>query len=140
MGRLRFMTAMLGAMAWCVPVAAHASGHVPVPSSSQEFTSHEACRAMLQEAYDADRKQIAPMKRASNGDTHEVALETKGVESIGPQRARYEATVWFDNGRFDNKLQATETSHTFERHLRECWGKTLRVSGENGFTMSTWDP
>ena len=70
----------------------------------------------------------------------EVTLDTKGIESLGPSHARYEATLWYHNGRFDSELQKTETSHTYERLLSECTDKTLQTSGENGYTLSTFDP
>lgn len=140
MRRSLLRMAVIGATALCIPAVANASGRLPIPPTTQHFRSHQACIAALQEAYEADKKQILPLKRQANGDTREISLDTKGIERLGTKRARYEATIWFHNGRFDSKFQKTETSHTFEQRLRECRGKTLRVSGENGFTLSTLDP
>ena len=140
MRRSSFRMALVGAMASCMPTLAHASGQLPVPPSTEQFKSHEACLAALEDTYAQDKKQIRPKKREANGDTREVTLDTKGIESLGPNHARYEATLWYHNGRLDSELQKTETSHTYERLLSECTDKTLQTSGENGYTLSTFDP
>ena len=140
MRRSLFCMALAGAVASSMPTLTHASGHLPVPPSTEQFKSHQACLAALQGTYAEDKKQIRAKTREANGDIREVALDTKGIESLGPRHARYEATLWYHNGRFDSELQKTETSHTYERLLSECTDKTLQTSGENGYTLSTFDP
>lgn len=141
MRRSRCRASVIAAVAAVLlPTSGYASGRLPIPASTQRFASSQACLAALEGFHEQDQRQIAPKKRAPNGDTREVDLDTKGIEHLGPDHARYEATIWYHSGRFRADFQQTETSHTFERRLRECDGKTLHISGENGFTMSTLDP
>jgi len=135
-----FRMALAGVMASSMATFTHASGQLPVPPSTEQFKSHEACFAALEDTYTEDMKQIRPKKREPNGDVREVTLDTKGIERLGPKHARYEATLWYHNGRLNSELQKTETSHTYERLLSECTDKTLQTSGENGYTLSTFDP
>ena len=64
----------------------------------------------------------------------------EGVVKIGPQAARYEATLWFHAGRADPARKQVETSHTFETRLHTCTGGLLTTEGTDGYTLSTFDP
>jgi len=131
---------MAGVAALCLPTLAHASGYIPLPPSTETFKSHSACLAALDDAYAEDRKQVVPRSVEANGDTREVGLDTKGVERAGRITARYEATVWYHNGGYRPDLQQTETSHSYEHRIRQCDGKTMKTTGDQGYTLSTFDP
>lgn len=124
------------------PAPAHASGQMPILAVSVSFKSHQACVAALEEAYAEDRKQVIPLRVEADGDRREVSLTTKGVERIGPELALYDATVWYHNGglRADLPERQIETSHSYEHRIRRCDGNTMRTSGEQGYTLSTFDP
>jgi len=124
----------------CAPMVGHASGHLPIPPTTQQFKSHEDCAAALQRLQDADQKQVAPKTTKADGATREVDLDTKGIERLGPKDVRYEATLWFHHGHLIAEPKGTETSHSFQRRLNECQDDTLHTSGEDGFTLSTFDP
>lgn len=134
------------AMGWttalCLPTLAHASGQVPIFPVTENFKSHQACVAALEAAYAEDRKQVAPLTVDANGSRRQVELITKGMERIGSKSARYDAMIWYHNGglRADLPEQQIETSHSYEHRIRQCDGRTMKTSGEQGYTLSTFDP
>jgi hypothetical protein len=133
--------AIVGATMLCLPGLAHASGQLlPLSPSTVTFRSHSACLAALEDAYTKDRRQVVPRNLEANGDTREVGLDTKGIEKIGRKTARYEATIWYANGRYRPDLQQTETSHSYRHEIRQCHGKTMKTTGDQGYTLSTFDP
>lgn len=129
---------IIGAAILSIP--AYASSRLPIPPTTQQFSSFQACVAALEGFSKEDRARVVAKTRDTNGDTREIDLDTKGIEHLAAAHARYEATIWAHYGRFDAKLGGTETSHSFEQRLRECKGSTLSISGENGFTLSTFTP
>lgn len=131
---------MVGAAALCLPALAHASGQLPLPPSTETFKSHQACLAAMEGAYADDRKQVVPRIVEANGDTREVSLDTKGIERLGRKTARYEATIWYANGRYRPDLRQTETSHSYRHQIRQCDGKAMKTTGDQGYTLSTFDP
>lgn len=138
--------AVSSAVAWasgmCLPTLAHASGQVPIFPVTENFKSHQACVAALDAAYAEDRKQVAPLTVDANGSRRQVELTTKGVERIGSRRARYDATIWYHNGglRADLPEPQIEISHSYEHRIRQCDGRTIKTSGKQGYTLSTFDP
>ncbi len=140
-------TAKLGAAlatAWAVALhlalPAEASGQLPVPPETRTFESHQACVAALDLAAAEDRQQVAPRTTDANGDTREVALETKGIERIDATTALYDSTLWFHNGKFRPELQQTETTHSYEHFLRRCDSEVMTITGDRGYTLATFDP
>lgn len=138
----RLGMAMACAVVLCPPAPAHASGQMPILGVSVSFKSHQACVAALEAAYAEDRKQVIPLRVEANGDRREVSLTTKGVERIGPELALYDATIWYHNGglRIDLPARQIETSHSYEHRVRRCDGNTMKTSGEQGYTLGTFDP
>lgn len=138
--------AVILAMGWatalCLPTPADASGQLPTLPSTESFKSHRACVAALEAAHAQDRRQVAPLTVDANGSRHQVELITKGVERIGSNSARYDATLWYHNGepRPDMPKGTVETNHTYEHRIRQCDGRTMKTSGEQGYTLSTFDP
>lgn len=121
---------------------AHASGQMPILAVPEHFASHQACVAALEAAYAEDARQVAPLTVAADGKRREVTMDSKGVERLGPQLARYDVTIWYHNGglRTDLPEPQIETSHSYEHPIRQCEGKTMKTSGNRGYTLSTFEP
>lgn len=138
----RSVIAIAGMVGLGLPALAHASGQMPIMASQVAFKSHRACVKALDNAYAQDRGLVAPRKVEPDGRRSEVSLSTQGVERLGANHVRYDATLWFHYGslRTDLPEQQIETSHTYEHRIRQCVGKTMKVTGEQGYTMSTFDP
>lgn len=121
---------------------AHASGQMSILSVPVRFASHQACVAALEAAYAEDARQVTPLTVAADGKRREVTVDSKGVERLDPQLARYEVTIWYHNGglRTDLPQPQIETSHSYEHPIRQCEGKTLKTSGNRGYTLSTFEP
>ncbi len=124
----------------CSVTATHASGHLPIIPTTQTFKTHSACVVALQGFLAEDRKRAHAERTDAKGDTQEVQLITKGLKLIDRTEAQYDGTMWFHYGRFRAELEQVEVSHSFEHRLRECDGNILRVSGDMGFTLSTFEP
>ncbi|NTG51689.1 hypothetical protein G6M04_30285 [Agrobacterium rhizogenes] len=127
---------MLGAVV-LLPTMAHASGRLPIPPVFEEFKSHSACIAALEAYFKEDQKQVRPK---SAGNLPGVELITEGVNRIGRDQARYGARMWRHHVRIHEDLRQTETSHSYEYRLRVCEGKTMQITGEDGYTSSTFEP
>jgi len=121
--------------------SALASGIMEMPPISETLKSHRVCLARLEAAQTADRRQVAPPVELPDGQIREVTVEDKsgGIKSLGRQHARYEARVWYHNGRARADLGKIETSHSWNGQLLECRGKVLTTTNSNGFTLSTFD-
>lgn len=117
-----------------------ASGVMPILALPQSYESHAACVAALKEVYAEDLKQVLARTTDADGRTVERTLSTKGIERIDDNRTRYDALLWFHNGGLRIDLQQTETSHSFEHRIRTCDGAVMTMSGEVGYTLSTFDP
>lgn len=129
--------ATLLALLTAAPVMA--SGRISLPPVTQTFSSHAACVAEMERLAAGDARQVSP--RVMTDETlREVTLETGGMARLGPETLRYEATIWYHNGVFIRESARFEISHTFERVVRECAGSTLGITGEKGFTLSTFEP
>jgi hypothetical protein len=134
------------ALALCTiafPFAAHASGYIPKFESKQKLKSHKACLALLNAAYDAHRKQVAPKTVAEDGSTHEVTLwtPTNGVQIISGSEARYEGRIYWHHGRKRVDLGGDiEISHSWDGEVLHCKGKKLTSAGASGYTLSTFEP
>ncbi|WP_157198917.1 MULTISPECIES: hypothetical protein [unclassified Methylosinus] len=119
---------------------ADASGRLPVPPSSQMFASHRACVSEIERQYADDQRRIAEKTVEADGSSRETSLETSGIERTGTNDVRYQATIWYHHGRVRTDLGKIETSHSFETRLQECKGAMLHMSGETGYTLSTFEP
>lgn len=119
---------------------AHASGRLPVPPSSQALASHRACVEALERQYAEDKRRIVEKIVDADGSSQETSLETSGIEREGTDNVIYQATVWYHHGRVRTDLGQIEMSHSFETRLWECKGATLHISGETGYTLSTFEP
>jgi hypothetical protein len=126
--------------ALCLSATAHASGRLPIPPASEEFTSHAACIAALEAHYREDQKQATQKSAGVGGKMPEVELTTDGVTRLAEDNARYGATIWHHHLRIRDDLQQTETGHNYEYRLRECEGKIMRITGEDDYTSSTFEP
>lgn len=143
-GMRRLRMAVGWAATLCVPALAHASGQLSLDFEPAFVTvkSHQACVAALEAAYAEDRKLVVSRTVEANGNTREVSLVTKGVERLGPKTARYDATIWYHNGalRTDLPEPQIETSHSYKHQIRRCDGRTMQTTGDQGYTLSTFDP
>lgn len=141
-GLRRLRMAVGWAATLCVPALAHASGQLPLPPVTETFKSHQTCLAALEAAYAEDRKLVVSRTVEANGNTREVSLVTKGVERLGPKTARYDATIWYHNGALRTDLPAPqiETNHSYRHELRRCDGRTMQTTGDQGYTLSAFDP
>lgn len=135
-GKCRGAVTLL-ALLTAVPVMA--SGRIALPPVSQTFPSHAACVAEMERLAAGDARQASP-RVTTAGTLREVTLETRGMARRGPETLRYEATIWYHNGVFLRESARFEISHSFERVVRECAGSTLGITGEKGFTLSTFEP
>ncbi|BBU63832.1 hypothetical protein MSC49_37670 (plasmid) [Methylosinus sp. C49] len=130
----------LGLEIFRASLPAHASGRLPVPPSSQALASHRACVEELERQYAEDKRSIVERTIAADGSSRETSLETSGIERTGTDSVHYQATIWHHHGRVRADLGQIETSHSFDTRLRECRGATLHISGETGYTLSTFEP
>lgn len=119
---------------------AQASGQLPAVLSTQNFASYGECRAALEAAHGLDRKRVAPRVVAEDGSISEVGLDSVGIEPLGSQAARYEATLWYHHGKPRPDGQDIEVSHTYEHVVRECRGEVMQISERGGYTLSTFEP
>ncbi|KGD89161.1 MULTISPECIES: hypothetical protein [Rhizobium/Agrobacterium group] len=126
--------------ALCLSTIAHASGQLPMPPTTEEFKSHGACVAALHALHKEDQKQVRPKSAKADGRTSEVELITGGIRRIGQGTARYDATIWYHHGSIRDDVEQRETSHSYAHRLRECEGRTMRVTGQDGYTLSTFEP
>ena len=140
-GMRRVRMAVGWTAALCVPALAHASGQLPLPPVTETFKSHQTCLAALEAAYAQDRKQVVSRTVEANGNTREISLVTQGVERLGPKTARYDATIWYHTGglRADLPEPQVETSHSYKHQIRRCDGRTMKTTGDQGYTLSTFD-
>jgi hypothetical protein len=136
----RSLASAFGLVIFLVSRPANASGRLPVPPSSQTLASHQACVDELERQYAEDQQRVVKKTVEADGASRETSLETAGIERTGTDNARYQATVWHHYGRVRTDLGQIETSHSFETLLRECDGATLHISGETGYTLSTFEP
>jgi hypothetical protein len=67
-------------------------------------------------------------------------LITEGIERIDDDRAQYDARIWYHHGGRHDDTEKMEVSHSYTHRLRMCEGKTMRTSGEDGYTSSTFEP
>lgn len=135
-----FSIFMIGGALVTLPTSAVASGRSPITPHSIDFASHRECLARLEMELAQDRDKLLPKQTAPNGDTREIGLETKGIVRLNRRTARYESTVWYAHGRFREDLGQVEVSHSFEMRIRTCEGPRMRIEGENGYTLSTFEP
>ncbi len=138
--RFRSLAKAFGLVIFLASQPADASGRLPVPPSSQTLASHRACVEELERQYAEEQRRVVKKTLDADGSDHETSLETAGIERTGTDTARYQATVWHHHGRVRTDLGQIETSHSFETRLRECKGATLHISGEMGYTLSTFEP
>ena len=54
--------------------------------------------------------------------------------------ARYEARVWYHNGRLLEGSLQYAVSHSWEQTNLECQGKVLITKNASGYTLSTFEP
>lgn len=137
MTRVRIdVTAILAMVPLLAP--AHASGRLPAVSTTEAFTTDAACLAALRGHEAEDRRQVSPKIVTGDGGTREVSLDTSGVEADGTAGARYDATLWWHNGIPRTDLRQVEISHSYRHRIRECTGRVLRTTSEDGYTASTF--
>ncbi|WP_173009364.1 hypothetical protein [Methylobacterium sp. P1-11] len=122
------------------PMAAFASGQLPAQTMVEVLASDTACLDTLRALAAEDRRQVAPKSAMADGMIREVSLDTSGVERTGPASARYDATLWWHNGTPRTDRPQVETSHSYSHRIRECDGRVLRTTGEDGYTSSTFAP
>ena len=124
-----------------------ASGYLPMPELRETLRSYRTCFSRLQSAAGADRQLVARRKdkgmaASSDGTTHDVSLEvqSKGVERIGRDHARYAARIRYRNGVTRPDLNQIEYNHSWESHSYECRGRVLITNTAQGYTLSTFEP
>jgi hypothetical protein len=117
-----------------------ASGQLPVTPTEERLASYEDCLATLTRAHEQDAGRAEPLIQDDAGTSRLVELVSAGIENIGTEMARYEATVWFHNGQPTPDGEQREISHSYAHRLMECEGALLRTSGTDGYTSSTFEP
>jgi hypothetical protein len=124
-----------------------ASGYIPMPEVRQTLRSYRACLAQLQSAEAEDhlligREKAKTKAASSDGTTRVVSLEaqSKGVERVGRNHARYAARIWYRNGAPRPDLNQIEYSHSWESHSYECQGRVMITNTSQGYTLSTFEP
>lgn len=116
-----------------------AGGRIALPPVSQSFPSHVACAAELERQAEQDARAASP-RVTSAQMLREVQVLTRGVETAGPDKRRYEVTILYQHGALRTDLSQYEISHSFDKVIRECDGATLTTTSEKGFTLSTFEP
>jgi hypothetical protein len=121
---------------------AFASGYMPMPEWREVLANHKACVAQLEARSSEQRKQVKPRTFNADSGFQEIYLEDRsdGVKVINRKTARYEARIWYHNGRLLEDGKQYEISHSWDETNQECRGKVLIVTNSQGYTLSTFEP
>lgn len=124
------------------PSLAMASGYLPVQESHERLASKQACLAFLRKAAADDAIKPKPETIGADGTRRTITLEaiSKGVESLGRDRARYAAKIWTVNGWPRPDLGQVEYRANWEKHAYECRGRVLISQLSQGFTSESFEP
>lgn len=122
--------------------AASASGYLPMPERRETLTSHKACVARLNTAAAQLRAQVKPRAFRGDGSFQQINLEDRsgGVKTTSREAARYEARLWYHNGRLLEGGTQYEINHSWNHTNLECKGKVLIMTNAQGYTLSTFEP
>jgi hypothetical protein len=122
--------------------AAFASGYMTAPEFRQKMPSFKACLKQLEATAAANRKQLKPRTFDPDGGFQQVSIQaiSDGVETTGRNSARYDAKLWFHNGRLNKDGTQYEINHSWTQSGFECRGKTMIINGSQGYTLSTFEP
>jgi hypothetical protein len=121
---------------------AFASGQIAMPERRETLVSYKACLAHLNTSAAEHRAQVKPRTFKQDGGFQEVYLEDRsgGVKVTGRKAARYEARIWWHNGRLLEDGTQYEISHSWNGTNKECRGKVLIINNASGYTLSTFEP
>jgi hypothetical protein len=133
---------LLAAGACSCACVAMASGFSPMPEVRQTFPSFKACVANLRTTNAEHLRRVKPKTFNTDGGFQEVYLEDRsgGVKVFKHKAARYEARVWYHNGRLLEGSLQYAVSHSWEQTNLECQGKVLITKNASGYTLSTFEP
>lgn len=122
--------------------AAFASGYMTTPEFRQKMPSFKACLKQLEANASANCKQLKPRTFDPDGGFQEVTIQAigDGVETTGRNSARYDAKLWYHNGRLNKDGTQYEINHSWTQNGYECRGKTMIINGSQGYTLSTFEP
>lgn len=122
--------------------AAFASGYLPMPERRETLASYKSCLARLEASAAGHRAQVKPRTFKEDGSFQEIQLEDSkgGVQVTGRKAARYEARLWYHNGRLHVDGTFYEINHNWDQTNHECRGKKLIMSDAQGYTLSTFEP
>lgn len=131
---------LLASLLLMLPILSQASGSLPIPESKQSFRNFQACVDALKAQYQSDQQHVSALQVLPDGHTRQVSLDSNGVQTTDKHRAYYKATLWYHNGAPRTDLQQMEVSHSFEERRYECQDRQLIQQGQNGYTLSTFEP
>jgi hypothetical protein len=96
----------------------------------------------LNETAAIQRGQVKRRRFNAERGFQEIHLEdrTGGVKMQGRKTARYEARVWYHNGRLLEDGTQFEINHSWSETNDECRDNILISNDASGFTMSTFEP
>jgi hypothetical protein len=132
----------LAIVALCCAKIGLASGYSAMPEVREVFTSHRACVVRLHESASEHRAQVKPRTLNADGGFQEIVLEniSEGIKIVSRRLAKYEARIWYHNGRRSEDGNQYEISHSWDQSSYECRGKTMTVNIARGYTLSTFEP
>lgn len=119
-----------------------ASGFQKMPETRERLASKQACLDFLRQAASNDARAPRPETIGADGTRQTMTLEaiSKGVESLGRNRARYAAKIWTVNGWPRPDLGQIEYRANWEEHAYECRGRMLISQLAQGFTSESFEP
>lgn len=124
------------------PSLAMASGYTALPETRERLASKQACLDFLRQAAADDASAPKPETIGADGMRQTITVEaiSKGVESLGRDRARYAAKIWTVNGWPRPDLGQIEYRANWEEHAYECRGRMLISQLAQGFTSESFEP
>lgn len=122
--------------------AAFASGYIATPEEHQKMPSFKACLAQIEARALEHRKLLKARTFGPDGGFREVGIEaiSNGIKITDRKNARYEAKIWYHNGRLLKDGTQYEISHSWNHSGYECRSKTLIINASQGYTLSTFEP
>lgn len=124
------------------PTLAMASGFQQMPETRERLASQQACLDFLRQSASDDARAPKPETIGTDGMRQTITVEaiSKGVESLGGNRARYAAKIWVVNGWPRPDLGQIEYRANWEEHAYECRGRVLISRTSRGFTSESFEP
>lgn len=124
-----------------LPAQALASGYIPGPPvAPKTFPSFAACKAELDRRHAEDMEGAgATPEPIENGGTRQKLVETKGVVSLGPSQAAYDAIVGYQIRFIDRARDSIVTNFSYQDVKLLCKGRVLTSTYGAGYYLPGYE-